>query len=191
MINKPTFTSRLLYRLTNWEIFENYIKGILLPLERWENAATTLKATTSLTTRMNEEIRILVPWSKPSTKSKRWWALELTDLKTQLFNAKRMTKQDNSHHHSKEEQKGIANKWTTEIHKAQWKHSEETFKNMNRGNIHKVMKAPGKPRGKTGIPDIQGISTFQKKCGILRETYFPANVITLLPIQPKWLPSEP
>lgn len=43
------------------------------------------------------------------------------------------------------------------------------------------MKALDKPSGKEGLTSIQEISTFQGKCEVLRDSFFPANVATPLP----------
>lgn len=67
------------------------------------------------------------------------------------------------------------------------------------GNIQKRQEiehpesneARDRPRGKTGMSDIQEISTFQGKCGILRETFFPADVVTPPSIQAGWLAPPP
>lgn len=50
------------------------------------------------------------------------------------------------------------------------------------------MKAPDKLRGRTRIPAIQGISSLQGKCVIVRETFFPVNGATSPRIRPEWLP---
>lgn len=80
-----------------------------------------------------------------------------------------------------------AKKWGKAIRKAQWNHSEEMFKGNNQNNIHKAKKASDEPRSKEGLPDMKGISSFQGKCDILWDTFFPANVTTPPPIPPNWL----
>lgn len=52
------------------------------------------------------------------------------------------------------------------------------------------MKAPDKPRGKKGLLTITGISTFQEKCEVLRDAFFPPMSLPPPPFPANW-PAPP
>ncbi|KAL0631761.1 hypothetical protein Q9L58_009369 [Maublancomyces gigas] len=84
---------------------------------------------------------------------------------------------------AKKERKKGARKWRAAIRQGQGKYWEETFPLSNKGTAGKVIKEAARSKAKQAMPDIQEISTFQGKCEVLRDWFFPANVVT--PPSPK------
>lgn len=76
------------------------------------------------------------------------------------------------------------------IHNRQWAYWQSTLLEYTCSNVHKAIKGLDKKHGKTGIPDIPGMSTFQGKWDIPRGAFFPANVAIPPPPRANWLPPK-
>lgn len=158
------------------------------PAGSWNTSEGTLAMAEKLNAQIQEAINQAVPWSRPCFRSKRWWTKDISILKSQMAADKRDAIKHASNPEARTRYKQAANQWRKAIREAQWKYWEDTFQGANRNNMHKAMKAPDKPRGKEGLPVIKGISTFQGKCEVLRDSFFPANVATPPPPFPaNWL----
>lgn len=150
----------------------------------WEDETSTLHSAKALDDGLQEAIEKAVPWSKPSSRSNRWWTLEITQLKAKLANTKKLDRSNLAVPGSHMIVKKTYNKWREAIREAKWKHWDETFLESNRTSIHKAIKISRRNKSKKGLPDIQSMSKFQGKCGILREAVFPANVVIIPPLHP-------
>lgn len=177
-VGKLQFTPHRLHRLTDWQKFEAKINELELPANFGENADAALAAAEALNEQIRLAIDTAVPWSKPSSRAKKWWTPEITELKKRLATEKRSDWANYSHQVASALSKQAVNKWKKAIRRARWNYWEETFRESNRSNVYKAMRASDKPRAKESLPDIQGRSTFPGKCGALREALLPTNVAT-------------
>lgn len=51
-----------------------------------------------------------------------------------------------------------------------------------------AMHSPGKKKVEIGLDEIPGMSTFQRKCEVHRDSFFPANIAHPAPMPPGFLP---
>ncbi|KAL0630421.1 hypothetical protein Q9L58_010732, partial [Maublancomyces gigas] len=136
-IKNHTFTPGRLNRATNWAIFEKTLQALRLPEDAWPSPEGTLQAAAAIDNQFQLAIDAAVLWSKPSTKSRRWWSPEIKKLKTILNNAQREVRNLNTAE-AKEERRKAATRWRSAVRQAQWKYWEETFHLSNRSTAGKV-----------------------------------------------------
>lgn len=77
---------------------------------------------------------------------------------------------------------------TKRVRKAQWRHWEITLAQADQGNIGRILAVVSWKKSVTGLPVIQDACTVQGKCEVLRETFFPTNVVTPSLLPANWLP---
>lgn len=126
-------------------------------------------------------IQMAVPLSRPGRRSKKWWHPDISKGKFQFANATKHAQRCPESNDARLLRRQAANWWRKTVRKAQWKHWDTTFHECNRSNMHKAIRAPGKPKTRQGLLDIQSASSFQGKCMILQDAFFPANATRMAP----------
>lgn len=83
-LGPPSFIARRIFGLMDWEKFEQTLQQLELPASTWKNATSTLAGAVAHNNHLQRVINTAVPWSKPSSTSKRWWTPEINGMKQKL-----------------------------------------------------------------------------------------------------------
>lgn len=87
-ITTPQYVGRRVQQKIKWDIFERIIKVLHIPEDSWDTKDSTLLMAEKVKNRIQLPIDKAVPWSKPSSMSRSWWAPELSQLKNEQANLK-------------------------------------------------------------------------------------------------------
>jgi len=152
------------------------------------NQAQLNKRCKELTEALQEAIRVVVPAEKPTSKSKRWWTEELSQLRTRANKLGRATYKLRGvpEHRVHAEHKVAKNKYQNGIKVTKQQHWRDWLEKAEDPDIwaaHCIVSAPHTDRGRAKIPKLKHkvgdeeltASTNEEKSRVLAKCFFPTK----------------
>jgi ribonuclease HI len=172
------------WRTANWELFEQTILNANLELhnlttnQEIENAASTV--TSTIMTALNAA----APLRPVTARNAPWWTPNLEYIKQRLQQAERRLRTDPNPTNS-EQCVQLRKRWKHLTHNARIRYRTHQLTKTDSKSVWKVIKnhhTHHKP-----IPPLNGITSFDNKCELLRQTLFPHNLTDTQPLPPDFV----
>jgi hypothetical protein len=177
---KQTETKRQ-WSKANWVPFAKHIQESKIDISYLGSAQETFRAADVVTMTIKEAIEKAVPKCKEREKYAPWWTPNLSLLQSRIRQTRRRIRKT----HREEDivrLKVQLEGWNTAVQRAKERYWHEQLAETNQQTVWKVIRkhnAHYKP-----IHPLNGVSTFEGKCQVLRTALFPDPAIQISDLAP-------
>jgi len=175
----PSAPARRNWPKANWATFHEHLKAASPNLTNLQGKADTLRAVTNIMTILHEATNVAVPLSTSRRTAAPWWTHSLMLAKKSVKRADKRARQEPSATNRVDSQTKRQH-WTTMVRTAKAAYRIKQLQSTTTKSIWKTLHHHNTHHRR--IPPLEGQTSFQAKCDVLRNALFPA--IKSAPRQP-------